>query len=223
MRVADAAVGRLDVRPETPLRSDLQPAISRQSIVKVNAAFTYRLAETELEKSQIYDLRESIWREDFPYLLRRAGAEHPAKDEFDDHSWLYYCTRADEIIGSCRCSPMLNGRWEISSSLPGDVRLSFDPLTTVQLEKVYIRAGYRNSCLHEFLFYHFSNWMLGHTAYTKYFAVCNAELVRLYQRLGAKPALRDGLMLSGRASHKYYVVEGQIAEFSDIIKKRYAL
>lgn len=197
--------------------------MSMRSIVEVNAAFTYKIAETEEEKSKIYELRESIWKEEFPYLLKPAAAGHPAKDAYDDRSWLYYCSNAEDIIGSCRCSSMLDGQWEISSSLPPDIRLHYDPQTTVQLEKVYIRAGYRNSCLHEFLFYHFSNWMLEHTACTNYFAVCNAELVRLYRKLGAKPALPDGFLLTGRAQHKYYLVEGQISDFNSIIKKTYSL
>jgi hypothetical protein len=118
---------------------------------------------------------------------------------------------------------MLDDQWEISSSLPLGLRLPFDARTTVQLDRVYVRDGYRNSCLHEFLFFHFSNWMLQHSAYTNYFAVCNAELVRLYHRLGARLAISEGVPLSGRASHKYYVVEGRIAEFNAIIKKRYSL
>jgi hypothetical protein len=194
-----------------------------RSIVKTNSAYSYKIAETEDEKSRIYDLRETIWREEFPYLLKRAAAGHPAKDAYDDRSWLYYCRNADDIIGSCRGSPMLDGQWEISSSLPPDVRLQYDPQTTVQIEKVYVRAGYRNGCLHEFLFYYFSNWLLEHTAYTNYFAVCNAELVRLYRRLGAKPASRKGLLLTGRASHKYYVVEGEISDVSTIIKQTHSL
>jgi hypothetical protein len=198
-------------------------AVSTRSIVKTNSAFTYKIAETEEEKSKIYDLRESIWKEKFPYLLKRAAVGHPAKDAFDDRSWLYYCRDAEDIIGSCRCSPMLDGQWEISSSLPHDVRLQYDPQTTVQMEKVYIRDGYRNKYLHEFLFYYFSNWMLKHTTYTRYFAVCNAELVRLYHRLGAKPAFRRGFLLTGRASHKYYVLDGQISDFNSIIKKTYSL
>jgi hypothetical protein len=197
--------------------------MSRRSIVKTNSAFTYKIAETEEEKSKIYDLRESIWKEELPYLLKRAAVGHPAEDAFDDRSWLYYCRDGEDTIGSCRCSPMLDGQWEISSSLPHDVRLQFDPQTTVQLERVYIRAGYRNSCLHEFLFYYFSNWMLKHTTYTRYFAVCNAELVRLYRGLGAKLALREGLLLTRRASHKYYVLEGQISDFNILIKNKYSL
>jgi hypothetical protein len=197
--------------------------MSTRSIVEANAAFTYKIAETEEEKTQIYDLRETIWREEFPYLLRPAAAGHPAQDAYDDRSWLYGCWNSEDVIGSCRCSPMLDGQWEISASLPADVVLPFDPQTTIQLEKVYIRDGYRCCCLHEFLFYHFSNWMNAHTAYTNYFAVCNAELVRLYRKLGATLALREGLLLRGRAQHKYYVVEGRIAEFNAIIKKAYAL
>ena len=196
---------------------------SGRSVVRPNAALTYKIAETEEEKSKIYDLRESIWKEDFPYLLKYASAGHPAKDAFDDRSWLYFCREAKDIIGTCRASPMLDGQWEISSSLPHDVRLHYDPQTTLQMERVYIRSGYRNSSLHEFLFYHFSSWMLEHTAYTTYFAVCNAKLVRLYRRLGAKPAWREGLLLTGRAPHKYYVVEGQIADVNVTIKKAHSL
>ena len=196
--------------------------IPKCSIVKVNSAFTYKLAETEEEKSKIYDLREAIWKKDFPYLLERTAVGHPGKDAYDDCSLLYYCSNAEYIIGSCRCSSMLDGKWEISSSLPHDVRLQYDPQTTVQLEKVYIRDGYRNTCLHEFLFYYCSNWMLEHTTYTAYFAVCNAELVRFYRKLGAKLVSR-GLLLTGRASHRYYVVEGLITDYNSIIRKIYSL
>lgn len=188
-----------------------------------NANLSYKIAKSEAEKTSIYELRKQIWEEDFPYLLQPGNGSHPAKDGFDDHSWLYYCRNSEQTVGSCRCSPMVEGQWEISSSLPKEVRLNFDPAVTVQLEKVYIRSGYRNSCLHEFLFYHFSNWMLENTAYTRYFAVCNAGLVRLYRRLGARLALPHGIRLRGRAAHTYYVLEGGISDFNAIIKKTHSI
>jgi hypothetical protein len=197
--------------------------MSTLSIAGLNSAFTFALAETEQERSGVYDLRQSIWVDEFPYLLKPATTTgHPAKDEFDDRSWVFACRNGDEVVGSCRCSPMLDGRWEISSSLPPDVELTFDPNVTVQLDRVYVRAGHRNICLHEFLFYHFSNWMLRHTPYERYFAVCNAGLVRLYRKLGAKLA-HGGIRLIGRGSHKYYIVEGNISHFNAIMKQLYSL
>lgn len=188
-----------------------------------NEALVYKLAETEAEKARIYDLRESIWRQHFPYLLNGANGGHPAKDAFDDRSWLFYCSDGAEVVGSCRCSPMLDGQWEISASLPPHIRLDFDPRTTVQVEKVYVHDAYRNSSLHEYLFYHFSAWLLSHTAYTRYFAVCRAELVRLYRRLGAQLVSPEGLLLHGRAAHKYYLIEGGIADVNAIAKQSHAL
>jgi hypothetical protein len=58
---------------------------------------------------------------------------------------------------------------------------------------------------------------------TSIFAVCNAGLVRMYQKIGAKLLIQDGFELKGRLPHKYYLVGGNISDFITTIKNNYSL
>lgn len=188
----------------------------------INAGLLFKIAETETEKDEIYQSRYLIANDLFPFLFTSTNNGHVAKDIFDNDSFLFYC-KEKTVIGSCRVTPFVNNKWEITDSLPGGIDIDVDTSTTVQLNRVYVGENYRTRAIHEFMFYHFSLWIMKETKYTEYFAVCNAGLVRLYQSLGAKLKLADGFHLSGRLGHEYYLIAGSIHEFNLIIKNKYSL
>ncbi len=177
----------------------------------------FKKAETEAENQGIYRSRLKICREDFPYILN-FKSKFPAKDQYDDYSTLFYATLNNKIVASCRITPFFNNEWEISKNLPPNLKLNLNPHNTVQLNRVYLEKEYRNQSLHEFMFYHFSEWVLENTHYTEYFAICNAGLVRLYKKIGAVLGQEEGFRLDGRGEHQYYFVKGNIKEFNYIIK-----
>ena len=183
----------------------------------------YRVAQSEEEKRRVYDSRYRISAAIYPFLFTSDRYGHVAKDAFDDESYIYYCEADGQVVASCRATPCINGKWEITDSLPRDFELQAAPTTTLQLNRVYIEENFRRINLHEKLFFYFSLWVLENTPYTQYFATCNAGLVRLYKRLGAKVATPEGLNLKGRLDHKYYVVEGEISDFSKITKELHGL
>jgi hypothetical protein len=184
---------------------------------EIATALVFKKACTEEEKQEIYISRMNICQENFPYILDHKNI-YPAKDEFDDFSTLFYVKAENKIVASCRITPFHNGKWEISRNLPDNISFKFNNEITVQLNRVYIEKDFRNENLHEFMFYHFSEWVLANTHYKKYFAICNAGLVRLYKRVGAVLERDHGFYLRGRGDHLYYCVKGGIKEFNAIIK-----
>ena len=177
----------------------------------------FKKAETEAQNQEIYRSRLKICKEEFPYILN-FDSEFPGKDQYDDYSTLFYATVNNKIVASCRITPFFNNVWEISKNLPGNFKLNLNTKNTVQLNRVYLDKEYRNQSLHEFMFYHFSEWVLENTQYTEYFAICNAGLVRLYKKIGAVLGQEEGFRLNGRGPHLYYFVKGSIREFNNIIK-----
>lgn len=177
-------------------------------------------AQNEIEYNQIFELRRKIFLKKFPYLLN-ATFPHPAQDEFDGISTLFYASANGTVVGSCRITPFVNNEWEISRNLPANLLLTYDPKVTIQLNRVYIDDQYVNQNLHAFLFYEFSKWVLEYTSYRRYFATCNAGLVRLYRGLGARLDQGDGFKLKGRGNHDYYLVSGCIEEFKSIIETKF--
>ncbi|CAD0003918.1 GNAT family N-acetyltransferase [Flavobacterium salmonis] len=185
-----------------------------------DTSFTFKLAETQTEKNEIYNSRYEIAKEKFPYLFNTSKYGHIAKDGYDDHSFLFYC-KDKAIIGSCRASPIINGKWEFSDALPEYLNFVFNDQSTLQLNRVYIDENHRNKELHALLFYNFSCWVINNTSYTRYFAICNAGLVRMYKRLGAELLLEQGFELKDRSSHNYYLVGGQIEDIINTIEHKH--
>ena len=177
----------------------------------------FKKAVTEAEYQEIYRSRLTICKEKFPYILNFKN-EFPAKDKYDDYSTLFYVTTKQKIVASCRITPFYNNAWEISDHLPATMKLNLNENTNVQLNRVYLDKSYRNQRLHEFMCFHFSNWVLANTLYTEYFAICNAGLVRLYKKIGAVLGHEEGFKLTGRGEHLYYFVKGNIQKFNSIIK-----
>jgi GNAT superfamily N-acetyltransferase len=183
----------------------------------------YKLAESAIDRERVFDSRFEIAHALFPFLFASTGLGHPAKDEFEDHSQLFFAESEGRVVASCRTTPCVDGKWEISSSLPDGFTLPVDPKSSLQLNRVYVDKRFRRHFLHEKLFYHLSEWLLAHTEYKHYFATCNAGLLRLYHRLGAVVLTPNGLALKGRLSQAYYVVHGEIAEFNTIAKQIHSL
>ena len=197
--------------------------IATKSHPKTTKKLIFKKAETEQEYANIYESREKICREKFPYLLNYQN-KYPAEDNFDQHSVLFYVSNEENnVIGSCRITPYISSEagWEISKNLPKNLHLPFDPQKTVQLNRVYLDNEYRNQNLHVFLFYNFSEWVLKNTIYSDYFATCNLVLVRLYKEIGARLEIPQGFKLIGRGEHDYYLVSGKITQFNSIIKTKF--
>jgi hypothetical protein len=188
---------------------------TNETLTKVD--LTFKLAETEAEKNEIYDSRFEIAKDKFPYLFHTDIYGHIAKDDYDDASLLFYC-KEKSIIGSCRASPVINDKWEFTDALPEDMNFVFDNQHTLQLNRVYINENHRNKELHALLFYNFSLWVIKNTPYTRYFAICNAGLVRMYKKLGAELLLDEGFGLKNRTPHNYYLVGGQIEDIISTIE-----
>ena len=183
--------------------------------------FHFKVANTLALKQKIFDSRLRIFEESFPYLIK-TGNSHPAKDSFDDTSILFCCLIQDQVIASCRATPIIEDKWEVSPSMPDHVSLDmFNDGQTIQLNRVYLERGYRNQNLHVYLFFFFSQWVLKNTNYRNYFATCNAGLVRLYSSIGAKLAYPDGFKMINRGKHNYYLVHGKISDFNAIVKNEY--
>ncbi len=188
-----------------------------EGTVTPETSLIFKLAETETEKKRIYDSRYEIARDKFPYLFQTDEYGHVAKDGYDDHSYLFYCWDKS-IVGSCRASPSIDGAWEFSDALPDGMHFDIDEQRTLQLNRVYIDEKHRNHDLHAYLFYNFSLWVVRNTSYDRYFAICNAGLVRMYKRLGAELLRQESFNLRGRSAHQYYVVGGRIADIITTIE-----
>lgn len=174
--------------------------------------FGFKKAETAEEYIKIYESREEICKEEFPYLLDHSR-KYPMEDEFDSYSFLYYVHLNEKIVASCRMTPFMNNKWEITRNMPGDIDLSLNAAKTLQMNRVYIGSEYRNIDLHAAMFYNLAVWLLHNTQYTEYFATCNAGLVRLYKKIGAYLWYPDPFKLNGRGGHNYYLVRGNINDF----------
>lgn len=182
-----------------------------KNTIVTDDGYCFKLATSEVEKNEIYDSRYRIAKDLFPYLFKESKYGHLAKDDYDDASFLFYCKK-ESIIASCRASPLINGAWEVDDSLPEGINLDFDNDRTLQLNRVYIDENYRNENLHAYMFYYFGLWVLNNTQYDRYFAICNAGLVRMYKRIGAEILLKDGFKLKDHLSHNYYLVGGRIED-----------
>ncbi len=184
--------------------------------------YQFGIAEDPQTLAAVFDLRAEIWRREFPYLLGSEQGRHPASDQFDASSHILFASsESGEVVGSCRACPQVDDEWELSASLPESLRLEYDPERCLQLDRVYVRHDCRNVSLHELMFLALSEHVLQHTFSTSYFAICKAELVRLYARLGIRLVSTDGFLLRGRAAHRYFLVEGDIEQCSTKIRSRY--
>ncbi len=182
--------------------------------------YAFKKANSAEEYNAIYQSRLEQYKTNYQYLLNYTN-QFPAKDKYDEHSTLFYATNHKEIIASARITPCMDGCWEISEHLPPDFKLGIDPLTTIQLSRLYVKDEFRNNGLHEFMFYHFSEWIINNSPYTQYFAVCKKGQVRIYQKLGAELGVSVGFNLVGRSNDLYYLVVGNIHKFNSIIKTKY--
>jgi hypothetical protein len=142
--------------------------IPKKDIVALNSSLIFKIAESDIEKIAIYDSRVLIAGHLFPFLFKSNQFRHTAKDNFDDNSYLFYCSDSS-VIASCRASPYFNGKWEISDNLPDTVSLNFNIEKTLQLNRVYIDENYRNRAIHEFMFYYFALWVTKSTSFDQYF------------------------------------------------------
>lgn len=177
----------------------------------------YKICASETEKIKVYQFRYTQCVNDFKYMLN-LNQEFPSKDDYDDQAVIIYAKCNNEIIGTCRATHSVNGKWEITEHLPENIRLSFDEATTVQLDKVYIHEDYRNLNIHKHMFYHLTNWAIEKTKYQTYFAVCNLFLLRLYKRVGAELHMESGFNISSRSNNLYYIIAGSIKNTNLILK-----
>jgi len=189
----------------------------------LNAEIAYKIPNSKTELEAIYDLRYQVAKDLYPHLFTTNKHGHVAKDGFDDDSFHIYCTVSNQLAGCFRATPCVNNQWEIDSSLQNDLLSNINPQTTLQYNRIYMQKEFRNQSIHEFLFYHLSLWLLEHTAYTKYFATCNAGLVRMYKKLGAELLVPEGFKLNNRLSHNYYLIGGEVEGFVKIIQQKYNL
>lgn len=192
-----------------------------QKIIKQHADLNYKVATTQFEMNQIYDLRYEVAKDLYPHLFQSNQYGHLAKDKFDDASFHSYCKKAHKMIGCFRATPNVNNQWEINDSLVEDILVKVDKEHTLQYNRIYIDKNFRNQSIHEILFYKLSLSILENTQYKKYFAICNAGLVRMYKKIGAVLIYQDGFKLKNRLSHNYYLIGGQIEEFVEIIQSKY--
>jgi hypothetical protein len=190
-----------------------------EEIVAANARLTFGLVDTPSTRAEVYDLRLLFYKEKFPYLLGGTNA-HPAEDTLDKDSLTFYCRDGDTVVGTCRITPQIANQWEISPSMPTQISLPTEA-DTVQLNRVYVLQTHSHICVHEFMFYHFAELLLRYTSFRRYFATCNAALVRLYKRIGARLAHPEAFHLNNRGSHNYYLVAGTILAFREAVERRY--
>ena len=181
---------------------------------------TFGLAESEIDKQAIYDSRYAIGKDTYPFLFQSMQLGHIAKDMFDDESFLFYGKLAGEVIVSCRISPIIQDKWEVTDDLPKNISLSFDAATTIQINRLYVNTGFRDMCILQGVFGESASWILKNTIYETYFAVCSARLLRLYCFLGAELLYEEGFHLKGRCDHKYYAIHGNVREFEQLNRRR---
>lgn len=180
----------------------------------------FGIANSEQERIRIFNSRLDLCEAQFPYLLNYENV-YPAMDEFDDCSILFYLASGEQVIGSCRVTPFSNNSWEISKHLPDDFYFHFDASRYVQVNRVYVHKDFRNMGLHAFMFYHLSVWVMAHTGFSRFFAICNSRHVKLYCKLGAELVSAQEIYLKHRRIEPYYLIEGDIEKAKLTIENKY--
>lgn len=172
-----------------------------------NDTYTVKPATTAAERAAAYALRVVTYQGKQPYLLGGAGAgASRAKDAYDDRSYVFACERAGVVVGTCRFTPPLDGRYELDDLVDGWTRPPVGRAALVETSRVVIGRSERATGLVEAMLLLAGTWLLERTPYRYNFAVCVRPLVRIYARLGMKLIAPEELTLRGRPGDRKYVV-----------------
>ncbi|MDB4996442.1 MAG: hypothetical protein JWM74_3874 [Myxococcaceae bacterium] len=172
-----------------------------------NDTYTVKLASTAAERAAAYALRAVTYEEKQRYLLGGSGpGALCAADVYDDRSYVFACERAGVVVGTCRFTPPLGGRYELDDLVATWTRPPVRPASLVETSRVVIGKSERATGLVEAMLLLAGTWLLERTPYRYNFAVCVRPLVRIYARLGMKLIAPEELTLRGRPGDRKYVV-----------------
>jgi len=210
--------------PPSPRRADpLQPSSTCSGATLLVGGRTCRLTvepvATRDGRQRVYDLREGVYRESSPYLLHSRAGLHPAQDEFDGRALQFGALLDGELVAACRWVPRSAGRWEAgrADELPLEwlgERLGEQlgaPDELLQISRVVVRSDVRGRKVTEVLLRDACRWLLAHTEFRAYFALCLPALARFYVHFGATPLEGWEVRLAERAGNRYRLVCGTLA------------
>jgi transcriptional regulator len=172
---------------------------------------TFKIVSSENEFNEVFLLREKCFSKNKNYLLSvNSEQEKTGQDKYDKDSLIYTVESNNQLIGSCRITPL--SKYDLISDF--DIPQSS---SNIVFSRVCIENKYRNKNLHIFMFYKFSQWILNTTHYTDYYAFCTDDEYRLYEKLGAKKIMEYKIKLYNNQPNDYYVVKGNIKDFNNSI------
>lgn len=165
-------------------------------------------AATSSDRTEVFHLRETVYRGRNDYLLHPAEGRHPAEDRYDADSLLFCCRDGEEIVAACRFTPRLAGGWEAGEAGSLQVLPAVDPDRLVQVSRVVVHPRLRRLQVAEVMMCLSCRWMLEQSRFTSYFAVCLPPLVRFYRHFGVEVLSPQQVSLPGRGENRYFFVHG---------------
>ncbi len=161
-------------------------------------------------RARIFDLRRVGFEGRCEYLLGSRAGMHSAEDEHDAHSFHFCCRLGDDVVAACRYSPPVAGAWEADRlcKLPACLRTAADP--PLQIGRVVVRPDLRGLLVTEVLLCMACRWLLGHTPFRWYFALCLPTLAQHYRHFGAEIIPGADVHLRERKGGRYQFVQGRL-------------
>jgi len=187
------------------------------AVTGLDYSLTFRTAGDRATRARIYGLRQVEFKSRNDYLLSNRAGLHPAEDEFDAGSFQFCCSVGEDVVASCRFSPPLNGTWEAGRlcPLPSFVREAHTP--PLQIGRVAVRGDLRRAQITEVMLCMACRWLMEHTPFTWYFALCLPRLAQYYEHFGAEIVAGEDVILPARDNGRYQFVQGGLERSERVI------
>ncbi|MEM7305824.1 MAG: GNAT family N-acetyltransferase [Planctomycetota bacterium] len=172
-------------------------------------------------RERVYDLRAEVYREDSDYLLHAGNGQHPAQDRFDRDAFLFAAFTGGAPVATCRFTPPRAGRWEASEAGPVPAAVlgadRSDPAQLLQISRVVVHPDVRRLGVSEAILRDACRWLLAHTDFRSYFALCLPALAHFYEHFGAATVPGAEVRLAERGNKLYRFVHGTLAGSERVI------
>ena len=176
----------------------------------------FKLLSTPEDMAELKTFREEVYSEKHEYLLQ----QQDRTASIDASSWNFgVLNDHNELIGTSRCTPYVDGAWEASGLIPAETEKLLNPATYVQFNRVAIRRDHRNMGLHEYMFMDACMWCYGHLDYEYFFSICETKLLRKYRKFLIR-SLGEPFRIESRKGKEYCVIHGNVAELAAFVKRQ---
>jgi predicted GNAT family N-acyltransferase len=172
----------------------------------------FSLATAPVDRGGIFDSRYETYHGTSEYLLNTVAGLHPAEDKFDAGSFLFRCSQGEKVLASCRFTPPIDNLWEVTELCSLPTMPPVDTEDLLQVSRVVVAREARGLHLGEVMMYFCCLWLLRHSRFAYYFAVCSPPLARFYRHFGVKVLWREEMHLPGRGTNRYILIHGDLGD-----------